>query len=321
MVWATTNGVLMATRDEPLNAPTNWRALQGLPATVTALLVDRTDPALWLAGTPSGVYRSRDAGASWQVISPPWIVWEMAFGADGRLFVATSGGVHSTVDVQSELVAWRASDGLAGVTFFTVSPDPTDADQFWAGAWGNDIGVSTDSGTTITRLGAGLETLSILAILRHPTPGQFTVGTIEGLFRSDDGGASWFKLPGALAQQTVYALLQGDDGVLWAGAADGLWRSDDYGVTWSAIDALAATTIIRLGRIDQPDGVLYWAGSEDTGLWWSRDLGTSWQFGGLAGRSVYALIAAGEQLMAATDTGITAISVQEALTALPVHQR
>ncbi|MFN3983016.1 MAG: WD40/YVTN/BNR-like repeat-containing protein, partial [Caldilinea sp.] len=132
---------------------------------------------------------------------------------------------------------------------------------------------------------------------------------------------SWFNLPGALTRQTVYALLQGDDGVLWAGAADGLWRSNDYGVTWQRINALAATTVIRLGRIELPDGPLYWAGSEDAGLWLSRDLGATWRFGGLAERSVYALAAAGEQLMAATDTGIAAISFPALLDALPLHQR
>jgi ligand-binding sensor domain-containing protein len=239
----------------------------------------------------------------------------MAYGVDGRLYVATTGGVLSTDAVQSDPVSWRRAKGMEGVTFFTVSPDPTDSDQFWAGTWGNDIGVSNDGGATIARLGAGLETLSVLAILRHPTPGQFTIGTIEGLFRSDDGGASWFALPGALSQQTVYALLQGDDGVLWAGAADGLWRSDDYGVTWRRSNALADVTVIRLGRASLPNGELLWAGSEDDGFWWSRDHGASWRFGGLSGRSVYALTAVGEQLIAATDRGLAAITAQQLLTA------
>ena len=314
MVWATTNGVFVVRRDAPLATQTSWRAAQGLPATVTALLVDPGDSSRWIAGTPAGVFRSLDAGASWQAISPPWIVWDMALGVEGRLYVATTGGVLSTDAVQHDPVSWRRTEGLEGVTFFTVSPDPTDAESFWAGAWGNDIGVSNDGGRTLARLGAGLETLSILAILRHSTPGQFTVGTIEGLFRSDDGGASWFKLPGALMQQTVYALLQGSDGVLWAGAADGLWRSDDYGVTWQPINALADVTVIRLGRISLPHGELLWVGSEDAGLWWSQDNGASWRFGGLSGPSVYGLTAIGEQLVAATDRGLAAITARQLLT-------
>lgn len=315
IVWATTNGIFVIKRDATLAAQTSWRAAQGLPATVTALLVDPADSERWIAGTPIGVFRSHDGGASWQAISPPWVVWDMAYGAEGRLYVAATGGVLSTDAVQQDPVAWRRTAGLEGVTFFTISPDPTNADRFWAGTWGNDIGVSDDGGRTLARLGAGLETLSILTILRHPTPGQFTVGAIEGMFRSDDGGASWFKLPGALARQTVYALLQGGDGVLWAGAADGLWRSDDYGITWRRSDALADVTVIGLGRVPLPDGELLWAGSEDAGLWWSQDDGASWQFGGLAGRSVYALTAVGERLIAATDGGLVAIAARRLLAA------
>jgi hypothetical protein len=314
MIWATTNGVFVAADNAPLATQSGWSAALGAPATVTALLVDPA-ASLWLAATPVGIFRSADGGASWQAISPPRVVWDMAYGVDGRLYVATTGGVLSTDAVQSDPVSWRRAKGMEGVTFFTVSPDPTDSDQFWAGTWGNDIGVSNDGGATIARLGAGLETLSVLAILRHPTPGQFTIGTIEGLFRSDDGGASWFALPGALSQQTVYALLQGDDGVLWAGAADGLWRSDDYGVTWRRSNALADVTVIRLGRASLPNGELLWAGSEDDGFWWSRDHGASWRFGGLSGRSVYALTAVGEQLIAATDRGLAAITAQQLLTA------
>ncbi|MFO7634928.1 MAG: hypothetical protein R6W76_20445 [Caldilinea sp.] len=304
MLWATTNGVFLAGMDAPLDAQTTWRRVEGLPGAVTALLIDHDDATRWLASGPVGVFRSEDAGATWQAISPPWIVWNMALGADGRLFVTRAGGVAWADDLRRAEVTWQTMEGLEGVTFFTVSPDPANAAELWAGTWGNDIGVSDDGGVTLARLGAGLETLSVLTILRHPTPGQFTIGTIEGLFRSDDGGESWFKLPGALAQQTVYALLQGDDGVLWAGAADGLWQSPDYGVTWERASALPAMTVIRLGTVDTPEGALLWAGSEDAGLWWSRDSGASWSFGGLEGRSVYTLMAVGDRLMAATDVGV-----------------
>jgi hypothetical protein len=212
---------------------------------------------------------------------------------------------------------------MDGVLFFTVSPDPADPAALWAGSWGNDIGVTTDGGLTLQPLHNGLETLSVLSILRHPTPGQYTIGTIAGLFRSDDGGASWFKLPGPLAEQTVYALHQGTDGVIWAGSANGLWSSADYGATWAPAPGVPPRTVIRLGELT---GALtgegaseltgngpprLWAGTEDSGLWLSADAGATWQFGGLDGRSIYALIAVpadspgeGARLVAATDAGL-----------------
>ncbi len=304
MLWTTTNGAFLAEVDAALDLQTNWRTVKGLPATATALVIDPVEPARWFVGTPVGIYRSEDAGASWQAVSPPWIVWDMALNAKDRLLAATTGAVFFTDDHASDNVRWHAPAGLKGVTFFTISPDPDVPEHFWAGTWGNDIGVSLDGGKTLERLGAGLETLSILSILRHPTPGQLTVGTIEGLFRSDDYGASWFKLPGALSSQTVYSLMQGDNGILWAGAADGLWRSADYGVTWERLAALPPTTVIRLGKETTPDGSILWAGSEQAGLWWSRNGGAFWSFAGLAGRSVYALAWVDGRLIAATDDGL-----------------
>jgi photosystem II stability/assembly factor-like uncharacterized protein len=178
----------------------------------------------------------------------------------------------------------------------------------WAGTWGNDIGLSEDGGQTIESLGNGLETLSVLDLLWHPTPGQVTAATIEGLYRTDDGGESWFKLPGPLSRQTVYHLRQTDDGTILAAAADGLWASADYGVTWDRIESVPVATVLRLGQLAWPDGQVWlWAGTEADGLWLSADNGRTWSFGGLPGYSVYNLLLDPQRLdrlVAATDRGI-----------------
>ena len=296
LLTATTNGLFTAATDAPLD--TGWRAAVGTPSAVTDLQIDPANPSHWLAATPVGLWRSTAASSSWQPASPPWIVWDLALGSRDQLYLAHAAGLAWTDDRQREPTRWQQTQGLEGVTFFAVSPNPADSAQLWAGTWGNDIGVSQDGGITVTRLGAGLETLSILTILRHPTPGQYTVGTIEGLYRSDDHGASWFKLPGALRHQTIYALQQDEHGVMWAGATDGLWQSTDYGVTWKSV--LSPATVIHLGQ----KGSLIWAGSEEAGLWWSQNHGASWSHAGLAGRTVYTVATDGLQWIAATDAGL-----------------
>lgn len=286
-----------------------WTIIPGQSDTVSDLLVDPGEPGRWLAATPAGVYRSLDQGHTWTSISPPWPVWDMAFDSAGRLHVAFDGGLAWTDD-SSGNVTWQQSRGLEGVLFFNLSPAPGDPQQLWAGTWGNNIAYSTDGGQSLQPLHNGLETLSMLSILRHPTPGQFTVGTIEGLFRSDDDGESWFKLPGPLQNQTVHDLLQGDDGTIWAAAADGLWASRDFGVTWTRTDGIPPITFMRLGQLDQTDGLsLLWAGTEETGLWLSRNGGRSWDFAGLTGRSIYQLLPHPTdpvRLLAATDDGLYA---------------
>ena len=192
--------------------------------------------------------------------------------------------------------------------FFSVNPHPTDPDLLWAGTWGNDIGVSADGGQTLKSLGNGLETLSVLTVLWQPAPGQVTVGTIEGLYRTDDGGASWLKLPGPLSQQTVYSLLQTGDGTIWAAAADGLWTSAADGQNWTRLATIPPATVLRLGQFTDVAGAAWlWAGTEAGGLWLSADGGQNWLFGGLAGRTVYQLLpdpAQPDRLVTATEQGL-----------------
>jgi photosystem II stability/assembly factor-like uncharacterized protein len=225
-----------------------------------------------------------------------------------------------------------------------------EADLLWTGTWGNNIGASDNGGESIAPLHNGLETLSGLDLLWHPTPGQVTLATIQGLYRTDDHGRSWFQLPGPLAQQTVYSLLQENDGAIWAGATDGLWVSRDYGATWSRVDGFPQATVVRLGRLTVPQPrmsrkppfdvtpyspLVYaprqwlWVGTETAGLWLSQDSGATWHFAGLAGaeagtgRTVYNLFfdpGQLQRLVAATDLGIFVVAVpQSRLLSLASH--
>jgi ligand-binding sensor domain-containing protein len=151
----------------------------------------------------------------------------------------------------------------------------------------------------------------VLDVLWHAEPGRVTVGTIEGLYRSDDAGETWFKLPGPLTHQTVYALFQGVDGVLWVGAADGLWQTDESGTTWQRRDEIANVTVVGLGAIRGADGSSWlWTGTEGGGVWLSRDEGASWQFGTGSGLTAYDLIESDSgSWMMATDDGLYRVTL------------
>ncbi|MCB9106737.1 MAG: hypothetical protein H6633_21205 [Anaerolineales bacterium] len=312
-----------------------WRKVDGLPATITDLMIDPDDPAIRIAATPAGLYRSRDAGRTWEPVSPPWTVWDLALGPQGRLFAGRSNGLVWSDDLSAATIVWHAAEDMEKVYFLSVNPHPVETDVVWTGTWGNNIGVSSDGGRHLAPLHNGLETLSGLDLIWHPTPGQVTLATFEGLYRTDDGGQSWFKLPGPLAHQTVYSLLQTDDGAIWAGAADGLWRSPDYGVTWARIESLPPAALIHLGRLAVPppspplrppfvfqptEAKVYlphewlWAGTEGAGLWLSQDNGDTWQFAGLPRRTVYTVMfdpLRPDRLVAATDRGIFAVEVAQ----------
>jgi photosystem II stability/assembly factor-like uncharacterized protein len=311
-----------------------WHKVEGLPAIVSDLLVDPAKPSRWLAGTPAGIYRSEDAGQTWTGVTPPWTVWDMAFDRQGRLFVGRSKGLARIDDLNTMPLAWQTTAGLEKVYFLSVNPHPAEPEVVWTGTWGNNIGVSNDGGHSIAPLHNGLETLSGLDLIWHPTPGQVTLATFEGLYRTDDGGQNWLKLPGPLMQQTVYALLQTTDGAIWAGTADGLWVSRDYGVNWELVNGLPQSTILRLGKVTvlppapitlpfigavskpqiYPAREWLWAGTENAGLWISQDNGLTWHFAGMPERTIYNIFfdpLRPRRLIAATDQGIFKATVLE----------
>lgn len=114
--------------------------------------------------------------------------------------------------------------------------------------------------------------------------------TGSGLYRSEDGGATWTGP--AMADYQVWTLREAPDGVLFAGTQPaGLWRSDDGGVSWTANEAFAqlpeaARWCIPLdpplpGRaramvIDQADPDRMWVGVEVGGVARTEDRGATW---------------------------------------------
>jgi ligand-binding sensor domain-containing protein len=307
-----------------------WQKIAGLPGVMTDLVIDPADPARWLAGTPAGLYRSQDRGRSWTAVSPPWTVWDLAWGPQGRLFVGRANGLAWTDRPGAESIPWQEADGMGRVAFLRVRPHPTDPATVWSGTWGNNIGVSDDGGEEVEPLHNGLETLTGLDVLWLPRPGQVLLATGEGVYRSQDGGQSWGRLPGPLSQQTVYALLHTPDGTLWAGAADRLWSSRDGGESWGEVSDLSGLTVLRVGQLTFPwpppaipfthEPLVYgpprwlWAGTEGAGVWVSRDNGVTWSLAGLPARTVYNLQLQ-DRLLAATDRGIWAATIPESLLA------
>lgn len=296
-----------------------WQKADGLPPLVNDLVIDPAEPSRWLAATPAGVYRSQNSGQTWLPISPPWTVWDLAFGPQGRLFLGRGNGLAWTDTAGATPVSWQAAEGLERVAFLKVKPHPLQAGAVWSGTWGNNIGVSQDGGQNVAPLHNGLETLTGLDLAWPATPGRVILATLAGLYRSDDNGQSWYSLPGPLAGQTVHVLLQAGPEVLWAGAAGGLWLSRDEGTSWTRADTLPPVTVISLDRLaaplsssNGPAGGWLWAGTERDGLWLSADGGETWYQAGLPGRTVTAVTIdprRPDRLVAATDRGIFAAAI------------
>ena len=171
----------------------------GLPReAVRALEFSASQPGTMIAGTRSGVFRSRDDGKNWERISPP---------DDPEL---------------------RNVDSIA--------VDPAQPDLIYAGTY-HLPWKTTDGGKTWKSIAAGLIDDSDIMSLRvdAANPARVYLSACSGIYRSDNRGEQWTKLQGIpYAARRTQAIVQDPANplVLYAATTEGLWVTRDAGESW-----------------------------------------------------------------------------------------
>lgn len=160
------------------------------------------------------VFKSRDRGDTWRLISP-----DLARSADpARLSTAAGAIAESPLD--------------AGVLYLG-----TDRGAFW---------VTLDDGATWVERSAGLPPNYIRSICPSrfsPTRVYIAAPGIDRddlgcrLFASEDRGLTWTPISGGLPDEVGYAILEDstNEDILYAGLLRGVYVSVDRGRTWSRL--------------------------------------------------------------------------------------
>ena len=274
--------------------PAQFERLGPFGGDVRSLLVNPHNPLIVYLGTSDGqIYKSTDAGASWNILSP---------GIGQRKFV---------VD--------------------TLVPHPSDPDWLYAGAWdlrsgGGGLFESRDAGLTWNRLALPPQSSSVrdLAICRTK-PAYMVVGTLDGVYVTDNTGKTWrrvgrdvpglrnvksvaihpsdpkflfggtYRLPyrstdfgktwtrmerGMYFDSDVFSITMdvNKPEVLFAGACSGIYRSINRGETWTRLRVVTGRFTVRthVVYIDPTNSQWVYAGTTE-GLFLSRDLGQTWR--------------------------------------------
>jgi len=183
------------------DAGLTWRASGLAGQAVRALTQAPSNPDLLVAGTLEGVFGSRDAGASWQRISP---------------------------ESNREL---RNIDSLA--------VDPRRPNVIYAGTF-HLPWKTLDGGRTWTSVHRGMiDDSDVMSILvDRSNPARVYASSCSGIYRSDDGGSRWQKVQGIpFSARRTHVITQDSarPRVIYAGTTEGLWKSENAGATWRRV--------------------------------------------------------------------------------------
>ncbi len=245
------NGVLKTTDGgETWRIMTDWRVTE-----VLKVVIHPEDKNLILAATAYGIFKSSDAGWSWEEknngIKPEQtgttsstFVSSILIDVKNkkRILIGTEDGIYESLDNGE---SWR-NLALKGIAVRTLVQSPNDPDIIFAGTEEDGIFKSTDAGRTWKNVNKGLRSLTIYSIAFDPKNKNiiYAGGFKTGVCRSDDGGNTWMCFSDGLGDfDSIHSIAvhPDDPNFIVAGSIDGgVYISKDGGRTWNYSDLKGA---------------------------------------------------------------------------------
>jgi photosystem II stability/assembly factor-like uncharacterized protein len=263
---------------------------------IKSLVVIDTD--LFALTNETGVYRSIDHGTNWIPVNnglpinsiklSPYFTLD---AVDTTLYVGTNVGLYRSTDYGDSWVVldtvltngWVYTVASIGTTLFV----------------GTGSGIySTHDGLSWTPVSTDLGPTCLFA-----DGTNLFGGTIGGVFRSTDYGASWEEVNTGILGADIRSLVSNDK-TLYAGAWSGVFRSRDNGNSWTPLAKGFACFSLVISSSS-----LYIGGVNHVGC--STDHGDSWEFVPVAAGFVNALAISSTYLFAGLrgeDSGVLRIT-------------
>jgi photosystem II stability/assembly factor-like uncharacterized protein len=222
------------------DAGRTWKPAGLAGEAVRVLQQSPSEPNFWIAGTRSGIFRTRNGGARWERISP---------ANDEEL---------KNIDA--------------------IALDPKEGGTIYAGTY-HLLWKTMDGGVSWAPIHAGMIDDSDVMSLRvdRENPIRLFASACSGIYRSEDQGSSWTKLQGIpYSSRRTQQILQdpADPKTLYAATTEGLWMSHDVGENWTRVtprDWTINSIVVLAGK----EGSRILLGTEGRGVQASDDGGKS----------------------------------------------
>lgn len=294
ILYVATNDYIFKSRDEGQT----WENLsKGMThSRVISLGIDPVYPATIYAGTKGdAVFKSFDGGQRWvsrrnglDDVTISSVVNQFVFDPtdNGKIFVATTMGIFESRDAGD---SWqKRMEGMTEVLMvITIAMDPTDSSILYAGTSGG-IYKSEDRGKLWAKVNEGLISSEVIkssraldvTMIRIDPRQTLTVyaATLQGLYKTKNGGDSWSRIAESLPDHMISALVldHSTPDILYVASRKGIHKSADGGVTWDAKNEGFASSNIRSLEQSQTDHNTWYAGTNGSGLYRTRDGGDHW---------------------------------------------
>ena len=281
-----------------------WRFLLALPLVLLATPAQSHDPSAW-----GGLFRSRDQGATWVSVSrgqylssaialaiSPTDPDHLLLGTGSGLFRSRNGGRDWVVEAPSVVLgpvfaAAFARDGKNALLSTGLGIFRGEADGSWR------------------QLPAPRGVVPARAIVFSAEANRVYLAGWNGLYHSDDLGASWSSAANGLPDDTATTLFaaQGSPETLYAVLQGQIWVSSDGAKSWSGRGTGMLPANIDVLTVDARLPTQHWAAAANL-LFRSDDAGVHWRRVGRPvqdpNTKVTAISASEEAIVVATDRGL-----------------
>lgn len=179
-----------------------WAALPGMHGkSIRAFVMGVSGSNVLVAGALDGIYRSNDAGDSWERISPP------------------------------------NHPGIRNIE--SIAIDPKDPNVIYAGTW-HLAWKTSDGGATWQNINKGMiDDSDVFSVIVDATNSAVVYASAcSGIYKSTANGDAFQKvngMPFAARRTRVLKQDPGNSQVVYAGTTQGLWKTVDAGKTWKQI--------------------------------------------------------------------------------------